>query len=158
MFQLLQKGLIELKINGEMKAAAARPADTLLHVLREQLGLTGAKLGCGNGDCGTCTVLVDDLPVKACQMLAVEAVGHKVTTIEGLVSTPIQTAFINRFAYQCGYCTPGFIMNCHALVKHHPDADENTIEEWLESNICRCTGYEEIKEAVKTVLNTSAVP
>lgn len=155
MFQLLNKGLIELKINGEMKTVVARPADTLLHVLREQLGLTGAKLGCGNGDCGTCTILVDDLPVKACQMLAVEGVGHKITTIEGLVSTPIQIAFVNRFAYQCGYCTPGFIMNCHALVTLHHDADDNIVEEWLESNICRCTGYEEIKEAVKSVLNTS---
>jgi carbon-monoxide dehydrogenase small subunit len=155
MFQLLQKGLIELNVNGEMKTAVVRPADTLLHALREQLGLTGAKLGCGNGDCGTCTVLIDDMPVKACQMLAVEAVGHKITTIEGLEATPIQTAFINRFAYQCGYCTPGFIMNCHALVNHHPDADDNIIEEWLESNLCRCTGYEEIKEAVNAVLNSS---
>lgn len=120
--------------------------------LRGQLGLTGAKPGCENGDCGTCTVLVDGWPVKSCLMLAVEAIGHKITTIEGLKDTPIQKAFIEKWAFQCGYCTPGFIMNCYALSRIHPDASDEIIQEWLQSNLCRCTGYEEIKEAVKSVL------
>ncbi|MGE5633528.1 MAG: (2Fe-2S)-binding protein, partial [Caulobacteraceae bacterium] len=116
-------------------------------------GLTGAKPGCENGDCGACTVLVDGWPVKSCIMLAVEAVGHKVTTIEGLKDAPIQKAFIEKWGFQCGYCTPGFIMNCQGLVNVHPDADEEMIEEWLQSNICRCTSYEEIRKAVKSVLS-----
>lgn len=153
MLQMLKKELIELDINGRKRTAAARPADTLLYTLREELALTGAKPGCENGDCNACTVLVDDIPIKACIMLAVEAVGHKITTIEGIKSTALQSAFLDKFAYQCGYCTPGYIVTCHALIKRHPDADDSLIEEWLESGICRCTGYEEIKDAVKTVLH-----
>jgi aerobic carbon-monoxide dehydrogenase small subunit len=151
------RGNVELKldINNEIRSVIVRPADTLLRVLRDQLGLTGAKPGCENGDCGTCTVLVDGWPMKSCIMLAVEAEGHKITTIEGLKDSPIQRAFIEKWAFQCGYCTPGFIMNCHGLVNIHPDADDETIEEWLQSNICRCTSYEEIEEAVKAVLRNS---
>lgn len=152
MYKLSEKSLIELNVNGETVTAAIRPADTLLHVLRNELELLGTKNGCENGDCGTCTVLADGWPVKSCIMLAVEALGHKITTIEGLKDTPIQAAFIEKFAYQCGYCTPGFIVTCQSLINNHPDADDDTIKEWLESNICRCTGYEEIKEAVKKVI------
>jgi len=152
MFKVLSKSLIELDINGEKKTVAARPADTLLNVIRNELNLLGTKASCENGDCGSCTVLVDDWPIKSCMMLAVEAVGHRITTIEGLKSIPIQAAFLEKFAYQCGYCTPGFVVNCHALTKLHPNADDGTIKEWLESNLCRCTGYEEIKSAVKSVL------
>lgn len=152
MISYTETAKIELDINGEKRNLIIRPADTLLRVLREQLGLTGAKAGCENGDCGTCTILLDGLPVKSCIMLAVEAVGHKVTTIEGLKAEPIQKAFIDKWSFQCGYCTSGFIMNCYGLVTNHPDADDETIEEWLQSNICRCTGYEEIREAVKSVL------
>ncbi len=152
MISYIEAARIELDINGEKRNLIVRPADTLLRVLREQLGLTGAKPGCENGDCGTCTVLLDGLPVKSCIMLAVEAVGHKVITIEGLKEEPIQKAFVDKWSFQCGYCTPGFIMNCYGLVTIHPDADDETIEEWLQSNICRCTGYEEIREAVKSVL------
>lgn len=155
MLQVLEKTLIELNVNGEMKKVAVRPSDTLLFALREGLGLTGAKAGCDNGDCGTCTVIVDNMPIKACIMLAVEAIGHEITTIEGLRNTPIQNAFLETFAYQCGFCTPGFIMNCHVLTNNHPDADDEMIHEWLESNLCRCTGYEEIKDAVKIVLKNS---
>jgi carbon-monoxide dehydrogenase small subunit len=144
---------ITLHINGEERMVTVRPADTLLYTLRGKLGLTGAKPGCLNGDCGTCTVNVDGWPMKSCLMLAVEAVGKKVTTIEGIHNTPIQRAFVENFAFQCGYCTPGFIMNCHALLEQHPDADDQTIKEWLESNICRCTSYIEIEQAVKSVLN-----
>lgn len=154
MLEVLNKQLINLNINGEERTVVVRPADTLLHILRDELNLQGTKSGCDNGDCGTCTVTVDGYPMKACLMLAVEAIGHEITTVEGLKESPIQTAFLHEFAYQCGYCTPGFIMNCHALTKLHPDADDELIEEWLESNLCRCTGYEEIKEAVKYVLNT----
>lgn len=144
---------LELNINDENRKVTIRTADTLLQVLREQFGLTGAKVGCENGDCGTCTVLVDGLPIKACIMLAVEAVGHKIITIEGLKDTSIQKAFLEKMGFQCGFCTPGFIMNCYALTKLHPDASDEMIEKWLQSNICRCTGYEEIKEAVKSVLS-----
>lgn len=141
-----------MKVNKEEKAVLIRPADTLLYVPREKLGLTGAKPGCLNGDCGACTVNVDQESMKSCLMLAVESVDKEITTIEGLGGTPIQKAFIDHFAFQCGYCTPGFIMNCHALIHKHPEANDETIIEWLNSNICRCTGYEEIEEAVKSVL------
>jgi carbon-monoxide dehydrogenase small subunit len=144
--------MMDIYVNGEMRNAIVRAADTLLHALREQLGLTGAKPGCENGDCGACTVLVDGWPIKSCIMLAVEAIGHEITTVEGLKDTPIQRAFIEKCAFQCGYCTPGFIMNCYALANIHPDADDTVIQDWLGSNICRCTGYEEIKEAIKSVL------
>ncbi|MGI5920984.1 MAG: (2Fe-2S)-binding protein [Syntrophomonadaceae bacterium] len=155
MFQMVEEGLIELKVNGEKRKALIRPADTLLFVLRERLGLTGAKPGCENGDCGACTVLVDGWPIKSCLMLAVEAVGHEVTTVEGLNNAPIQKAFIEKFAFQCGYCTPGFIMNCQGLIDIHPDASDEIINEWLQSNICRCTSYQEITEAIKSVLDNA---
>lgn len=143
---------IDLNVNGVKRMVTVRSADTLLYAIRGKLGLTGAKPGCLNGDCGACTVNVDGWPMKSCLMLAVEAVGKKVTTIEGLKDTPIQKAFVENFAFQCGYCTPGFIMNCHSLIEQHPAADDQTIREWLESNICRCTGYAEIEKAVKSVL------
>lgn len=152
-FEMLDEGPLELDVNGEMRTVLARPADTLLHVLREQLGLTGAKPGCENGDCGACTVLVDGWPIKSCIMLAIEAVGRKITTIEGLHNTPTQKAFVDKWAFQCGYCTSGFIMVCHALSTIHPDADDAVIKSWLESNICRCTSYQEIEEAVHAVMS-----
>ncbi|KDE48975.1 (2Fe-2S)-binding protein [Geobacillus sp. CAMR12739] len=141
-----------LHVNGERRSIVARQAETLLFVLRDGLGLTGAKPGCLNGDCGACTVLVDGTPIKSCMMLAIETVGKEITTIEGLDDAPIQHAFVRHFAFQCGYCTPGFIMNAHALIERRPNADEATIQEWLESNICRCTSYQEIEAAVKEVL------
>jgi len=124
----------------------------LLHALRNQLGLTGPKPGCENGDCGACTVLVDGWPIKSCLMLAVEAVDHEITTVEGLQGALVQQAFVDNWAFQCGYCTSGFLMVCHSLATIHPDADDLTIQAWLQSNLCRCTGYEEIKNAVKAVL------
>lgn len=143
---------ITLRINGEEREVSVRAADTLLGTIRGKLGLTGSKPGCLNGDCGACTVNVDGWPQKSCLMLTVETAGKEITTIEGVINTPIQQAFIEHFAFQCGYCTPGFIMNCHALIKQHPNADDKTIKEWLESNICRCTSYIEIEKAVKAVL------
>jgi len=151
------KTAITLQVNGEYNTVIVRPSDILLNVLRDQLGLTGAKPGCENGDCGACTVLIDGWPVKSCLMLAVEAQGHEITTIEALNGTPIQKAFLEKWAFQCGYCTPGFIMNCHALVNLKPQADDKTIEKWLQSNICRCTSYVEIQAAVKLALSNALV-
>ncbi|UUZ96766.1 (2Fe-2S)-binding protein [Paenibacillus sp. P25] len=146
------KKTIELLVNGNRRNVTVRPAETLLRVLREQLGLTGAKAGCENGDCGTCTVIVDKSPIKSCLMLAIEAPGSSIVTAEGLQGTAIQHAFREQFAFQCGYCTPGFIMLCQALIDRHPDADETVTEEWSRSNICRCTSYQEIRSAVRSVL------
>lgn len=143
---------ISLVVNGEAHTLPVRPAATLLEFLRAGLGLTGPKPGCLNGDCGACTVQVDGVPFKSCIMLAVEAAGRSVTTIEGLQGSPVQAAFLEHWAFQCGYCTPGFIMNGDALVRLHPDATEGTICEWLESNICRCTSYAEIEAAIKSAL------
>jgi carbon-monoxide dehydrogenase small subunit len=149
----IAKVAIELNVNDEVRNVTVRSADTLLTVLREQLGLTGAKPGCENGDCGACSILVNGVPFKSCIMLAIEATGQRVTTIECLQNSPMQRAFVANGAFQCGYCTSGFILNCHALVTHRPSATDKVIKEWLESNICRCTGYEEIEKAVKYVLS-----
>lgn len=146
--------LIELDVNGELRSLAVLPSDVLLDVLRGQLGLTGAKPGCKNGDCGACTILMDGWPVKSCLVLAVEAEGSKLTTVEGLEgNAPIQAAFVDHGAFQCGYCTSGFLMVCHAMLTHHPDADEQIMEEWLQSNLCRCTSYAEIRQAVRSLTN-----
>lgn len=152
MLKIEGKNIIELDINGEKKDVTVNPSDILLYILREQLGLTGAKPGCENGDCGTCTVLVDGWPAKSCLMLAVETIGHKITTVEGLQNAPIQKAFVENWGFQCGYCTSGFLMVCHSLANIHPDAEEYVMEEWLQANICRCTSYEEIRNAMKSVL------
>ncbi|MBU8878439.1 (2Fe-2S)-binding protein [Bacillus sp. FJAT-29790] len=154
----LKKLNVPLHINGEIYHTEIRPASTLLSVLREQLALNGAKPGCLNGDCGACTIIMDETPYKSCIMLAIEAVEHKIITIEGLINTPIQKAFIEHFAFQCGYCTPGFIMNCQALLTNHPNPNQETIREWLASNICRCTSYEEIENAVKSVIQFNTEP
>ncbi|WP_425589542.1 (2Fe-2S)-binding protein [Fictibacillus terranigra] len=143
---------LTLNINGERRKTSIRAADTLLDTLRGKFDLTGAKRGCENGDCGACTVLVDGLPAKSCMMFAVDARRKHITTIEGLKNTPMQHAFVDKWAFQCGYCTSGFILNAHSLVNLHPDATDEVMEEWLSSNICRCTSYQEIREAVKSVL------
>src|SRR5690625_2928823 len=143
---------ITLLINGIEKKVYIRHADTLLYVLRGKLGLMGAKPGCNNGDCGACTVLINGQPINACHILAVEVTAKQITTIEGLTNTAVQKKFIDKWAFQCGYCTPGFILNCYALIENKPNADEKEIDEWLDSNICRCTGYQEIKESVQELL------
>ncbi len=153
MFFLLGKTVVTLTVNGEEREVLIRPSDTLLYTLRAELGLTGAKPGCENGDCGACTVLVDGRPVKSCLMLTAEALGRKITTVEGLREAPVQKAFIEKFAFQCGYCTPGFLMVCHALKEYHPNPPDHVIDEWLQSNICRCTSFEEIGKAVRAVLS-----
>jgi len=149
MLKLSGKSVIQLNINNNLYEVAVRPSDILVDVLRRQLGLTGTKIGCENGDCGACTILVDGWPTKSCLMLAVEAIGHTITTIEGLTGTAVQKAFVQHNAFQCGYCTPGFIIVCASLLKHHPNPDDYTIESWLQSNLCRCTSYQEIKKAIE---------
>ena len=151
------KVVIRLHVNGDTAEAAVRPADVLLDVLREQLGLTGAKPGCKNGDCGACTVLIDGKPAKSCLVLAVEAEGHEILTVEGLGgNAPVQKAFVDANAFQCGYCTSGFLMVCHALMQHYPTLpEEHVVEEWLESNLGRCTSYQEIRKAVKRMYEIS---
>lgn len=145
---------ITLNINSGMYEKEILASDTLLSVLRDKLGLTGAKPGCLNGDCGACTVIIDKRPMKSCMLLAVEAFDTEILTIEGLKDTPIQIAFVEQFAFQCGYCTPGFILICHALLltDHHPTNEKITT--WLSSNICRCTGYQEIENALRSVINS----
>lgn len=147
------KTIITLNVNGDSHEVAVRPADLLLDVLREQLGLTGAKPGCKNGDCGACTVMVDGWPAKSCLMLAVEAQGHTIVTVEGLGgNAAVQKAFVQENSFQCGYCTSGFLMVCHAMLTQHPVIpDEIIVEEWLQSNLCRCTSYQEIRKAVHTM-------
>lgn len=146
------KTLVTLNVNGEERTVVVQPSDLLLDVMRGQLGLTGAKPGCKNGDCGACTVLMDGWPVKSCLVLAIEAAGHALLTVEGLKGqSPIQAAFVNHEAFQCGYCTPGFLMVCHGLMQNKPEAAEYDLEEWLSSNLCRCTSYNEIRKALVSV-------
>lgn len=140
---------IALNVNDEKRHTVVRPGDTLLRVLREKLGLTGAKPGCENGDCGACTVLLDGMPVKSCLVLAVEAIGKKIKTVEGLKNTEIQQAFMEEGGFQCGYCTSGFLVNAYALLEKYPVSGSEADREWLESNLCRCTGYEGISRAVE---------
>lgn len=146
------KTMLTLRVNGETRTVIARPADLLLDVLRLQLGLTGAKPGCRNGDCGACTVLMDGWPVKSCLVLAVEAEGHELLTVEGLRNVSLQAAFVNHGAFQCGYCTSGFLLVSHALIQQQPGADEETMESWLQSNLCRCTSYKMIRQALKSLM------
>jgi carbon-monoxide dehydrogenase small subunit len=147
------KSLIRLIVNGRERELATAPMRTLLEVLREDLGLTGTKQGCGEGECGTCTVLLDGEAVNACLVLAVEAVGHEVTTIEGLERGrslhPLQQAFIDHGAVQCGFCTPGMILSAKALLDRRPRPAEEEIRVALGGNLCRCTGYQKIVEAVR---------
>ena len=135
-------------INNEIKTAVIKPSETLLNVLREKFGLTGAKAGCENGDCGACTDLLDDRPVKACMLLAVDALDKKIITIEGLKDTAVQIAYQKEGGFQCGFCTSGFLLNSYALLNDKPDCSDEEAIEYLQSNICRCTGYEGIKNSI----------
>ncbi|GMA63413.1 (2Fe-2S)-binding protein [Alicyclobacillus fastidiosus] len=141
---------VVLHVNGVERVVLIRPADVLLDVLRAQLGLTGAKPGCENGDCGACTVLLGGA-VQVLYHARYRGVGQSITTVEGLRDAPVQRAFASCYAFQCGYCTPGFIMNVHALVQRGIPFDECEVVQWLESNICRCTSYEEIEKAVQSL-------
>jgi len=148
----MRKRLIELKVNGATHEIAVRPNRTLLDALRIELGLTGTKQGCGIGDCGTCTVLVDGRPMNACLMLAIQAVGHEITTIEGVADGnrlhPLQQAFVDHGAVQCGFCTPGMVLSGLAVLDAHPEPTEEDVRVGISGNLCRCTGYQKIVEAV----------
>jgi len=140
-------------VNGDQYSVQVDIRRTLLEVLRETLGLTGTKEMCNKGDCGGCTVIMDGKPVLSCLTLAVEAQGRQIVTIEGLADGfklhPIQQAFVDKGAIQCGYCTPGFIMSAKALLDKNPRPTEEQIKEGIANNICRCTGYVQIVEAIQ---------
>jgi aerobic-type carbon monoxide dehydrogenase small subunit (CoxS/CutS family) len=148
-----QTTVIELQMNGEARELAVRPQETLLEVLRDRLGLTGTKEGCGTGECGSCTVLLDGDPILSCLTLAVDCEGKSVVTIEGLapqgVLTPLQEAFVQAGAVQCGFCTPGMILSATALLREIPHPGLPEIEKALEGNLCRCTGYNKIVDAIR---------
>ena len=149
----MEKNRVILRVNGEAYDLLTYPHRTLLEVLREDLHLTGAKESCGEGACGTCTVLLDGFPVRSCLLLAVEAEGREITTIEGLAAGgklhPLQEAFVEHHAIQCGFCTPGMILTAKALLDAVPEPTEEEIRRALSGNICRCTGYAKIVDAVK---------
>jgi xanthine dehydrogenase YagT iron-sulfur-binding subunit len=144
-----------LTVNGQDHELRAEPRVSLLDALREHLGLTGSKKGCDQGTCGACTVWVDGRRVLACLTLAVACEGHAVTTIEGLSASgelhPMQAAFIERDAFQCGYCTPGQIMSAVALLEEGHAADDAEIAEWMSGNLCRCAAYPNIRAAIRDV-------
>jgi carbon-monoxide dehydrogenase small subunit len=147
------KKLIELKVNGVVERVYTEPWWSLARVLREQLGLTGTKISCETGNCGACTVLIDGRAVRSCIYLAMKARQKEILTIEGLAAEdgrlhPLQEAFVEHFAVQCGYCTSGMIMGAKALLDENPHAKEEDVKEGLRGNLCRCTGYVKIIEAV----------
>lgn len=146
--------LITFQVNGISRQLPVKPAWTLLDVLRDQLGLFGARSGCGIGICGACTVLVDGRPISSCLTLAVQANERSITTIEGLAKDgqlhPVQRAYVEHFAFQCAYCTPGFILATVALLEENPAPDDATIREYLAGNLCRCGSYPNILQAVRT--------
>ena len=143
---------VQTTINGEEVNFLCEPRQSLLEVLRDILGMTGTKEGCNDGNCGACTVIFDGRIINSCLVLGVEVQGREVTTIEGLATAdglhPIQTAFLENAALQCGICTPGFIMASKGLLDGEADADEGRIRHWLAGNLCRCTGYDKIVRAV----------
>ena len=151
---------VTLNVNGEQRTASVAPETTLLRLLRENLNLTGAKLGCDVGDCGACTVIVDGEPVNSCLMLAAQADGRTVLTIEGLATAdrfhPLQKAFESYGSLQCGFCGPGVIMATKALLDQNPDPTVHEIRDALAGNLCRCTGYTKMIEAIQTIARAGA--
>jgi len=151
---LILKKQITLKVNGVKREILVAPNELLLNVLRDQLGLTGAKYGCGIGECGSCTVLVDGEPVLSCLTLAIGLDGSDVLTVEGLTEPdgrlhPIQESFLEHGAVQCGFCTPGMVLMGKSLLDENPKPSEEHIREHIRGNICRCTGYTQIVKAIK---------
>ena len=145
--------IVRLTVNGSPREALVEPRKSLVDFLREDLELTGTHIGCEQGACGACTVLVDGAPVLSCLMLAVQANGADVTTIEGLAGNgtmhPVQEAFKESYGFQCGFCTPGIVMTTLALLREQKDPDETEIREHLSGNLCRCTGYQSIVDGVR---------
>lgn len=150
---------ISFWIDGESVAVSVEPDETLLYVLRERLGRLAVKEGCGQGECGACTVLLDGEPVPSCLVLAVRVAGRRVLTVEGLGSPealdPVQEAFVREGAIQCGFCTPGMVLTAHALLRENPRPTESEIRQALAGNLCRCTGYAKIIAAVKAAAGTA---
>ncbi len=154
---------ISLRVNGQETSQDVEPRQLLVHYLRDTIGLTGTHIGCDTTSCGACTVLVDGESVKSCTMLAVQADGRSVTTIEGLAADglhPMQAAFREHHGLQCGYCTPGMVLAAVSLLEEHPDPTETEVRVGLEGNLCRCTGYHNIVQAVLAAARqaTSATP
>jgi aerobic-type carbon monoxide dehydrogenase small subunit (CoxS/CutS family) len=145
--------LIALEVNGDQHRLDVEPTQTLLTVLRDKLGLTGAKRGCNQGVCGACTVLIDGQPMRACISLAVNCADRSIVTIEGIsqdgIASPVQQAFVDAGAVQCGFCTPGMVLSAHALLAANPKPSEAEIRVGLSGNLCRCTGYRRIVDAVQ---------
>ena len=153
---------VSLTVNGEKQEHEVEPRLLLVHYIREVVGLTGTNIGCDTSSCGACTVLVNGESVKSCTMLAVQADGADITTIEGLASPdgrmhPMQEAFRENHALQCGYCTPGMVMAAVSLLEEHPNPTEAEVREGLEGNLCRCTGYHNIVQAVLSAASAGAV-
>ena len=145
---------VKLRVNGVAYEQTVEARKTLVDFLRENVGLTGTNVGCEHGVCGACTILMNGETVRSCIMLAAQADGAELMTVEGLAKPsgelhPIQEAFREKHGLQCGFCTPGFLMTTYELLTKHPDADEEEIKEWLSGNLCRCTGYQDILESVK---------
>lgn len=153
--------MIRMTVNGQPVELTVEPYRTLLDVLRDELDLTGAKKGCDRGDCGACTVLLDGKPVTSCMMLAVQADGHRITTIEGLGAGgrlhPVQQAFVDHGAVQCGFCTPGMVLAAVALLEENPQPTEAEVRDAIAGNLCRCTGYAKIVDAVMSVSQAAEV-
>jgi aerobic-type carbon monoxide dehydrogenase small subunit (CoxS/CutS family) len=153
-----EKVELALTVNGEAVRLAVAPGATLLEVLREELELTGTKYGCGEGECGACAVLLDGRIVNSCLVLALECAGCEVLTIEGLAANgilhPIQQAFVAHGAIQCGYCTPGMIMTAYGLLRENPAPTADDVKRALEGNLCRCTGYQKIIDAVLSLADS----
>lgn len=149
------KHKIHLTVNGELHELLVEPRQTLVDIIRYELGLTGTKKGCDTGDCGACTIILNGKPVNSCLILGVEADGSDVLTIEGLQKGgqlhPIQKAFINHGAVQCGFCTPGMILSAKALLDSSPHPSEEEVKLAISGNLCRCTGYKKIIEAIKSI-------
>jgi carbon-monoxide dehydrogenase small subunit len=148
----MSKTVVAATINGQAMEFLCEPRQSLLEVLREELLLTGAKEGCNNGNCGACNVILNGVLVNSCLVLAVEAQGATLTTVEGLASVeklhPLQQKFLEHAALQCGICTPGFLVSAKALLDKNPDPTEHDVRLWLAGNLCRCTGYDKIVRAV----------
>ncbi len=148
----MRRSQVQTRLNGNDIDFLCEPRQSLLEVLRDELGFTGSKEGCNNGNCGACTVIMNGRIVNSCCVLAVETEGAEIQTIEGVAHGeklhPLQQAFLEEAALQCGICTPGFIMSAKALLEREPNADEARIRHWLAGNLCRCTGYDKIVKAV----------
>ena len=159
---MTERRAITLTVNGEQYPVTVEPRRTLVDVIRDDCGLTGTHIGCEHGVCGSCTVLLDDEPMRACLMFAVQADGRRIRTVEGLqqgdVLHPLQQAFMRHHALQCGFCTPGFLMLAVGALEKQPDLDDQELIEMLSANLCRCTGSENIVKAVRAAASQLKAP